>query len=249
MKQAKNISEVIVLLDEIIAECEVQNSRKGYFACLYRKMTIAVKKGIDNGTFDDGARMEELDVVFANRYIAAYYQNANNESCTASWQYAFTATTQQYTVIQHLLLGMNAHINLDLGIAAATISEGQNIQSLKSDFDKINDVIGSLINEVQTDIEDICFPMKFVRLVDNKAKDDVINFSITIARKTAWQNAINLSINPKSEWEKYCEVLDIAIENVAKKILNPKISHSLLLKIVQIFEPKEISKIMVSLKN
>jgi hypothetical protein len=31
-----------------------------------------VKRGIAEGFFDDGPRMETLGVVFANRYLAAY---------------------------------------------------------------------------------------------------------------------------------------------------------------------------------
>ncbi|WP_408024472.1 DUF5995 family protein [Tenacibaculum sediminilitoris] len=33
-------------------------------------------------------------------------------------------------VLQHLLIGMNAHINFDLVIVAAEVSKGQNIQNL-----------------------------------------------------------------------------------------------------------------------
>ena len=45
----------------------------GYFATLYRKVTIQVKKGIADNFFDDGPRMERLDVILANRYTQACY--------------------------------------------------------------------------------------------------------------------------------------------------------------------------------
>lgn len=249
MKTAQNIDEVIELLDEIIANSIQHNSRAGFFACLYRKMTIAVKNGIANGAFDDAARMEKLDVVFANRYLEAYFNYQQNKAITQSWKIAFDANKQALTTIQHLLLGMNAHINLDLGISAAQISKGSDIHTLQSDFNKINDVIGSLINSVQTDLEDICFPMKFVRFIDNKSKDAVINFSMKIARDTAWANALAISIQPENAWNNYFLGLDKNIALVAHNITKPKFSESIILKLVQYFEPKNVAAIIASLKD
>lgn len=249
MKTAQNINEVIVLLDEIIAHSIQHNSRAGYFACLYRKMTIAVKEGIAQGAFDDGTRMEKLDVVFANRYLEAYFNYQQKKPITQSWKIAFDNHNQALTSIQHLLLGMNAHINLDLGISAAITAKGQDINQLHSDFNKINDVIGSLINAVQTDLEDICFPMKFVRFIDNKSKDAVINFSMKIARDSAWANALAISMQAENNWEQYLNAQDQKVALVGSNILNPKFSDSIILKLVQVFEPKNVASIIASLKD
>ena len=59
---AKNIDEVIAQLTDIIDISRQEPGRLGYFAALYRKVTINVKQGILNGRFEDGARMERLDV-------------------------------------------------------------------------------------------------------------------------------------------------------------------------------------------
>ena len=58
---AENIDQVIEQLDEIIDVARAEESRLGYFAALYRKVTIQVKKGIGENFFEDGARMERLD--------------------------------------------------------------------------------------------------------------------------------------------------------------------------------------------
>ena len=52
--QAKTIDEVITFLDEIIEKSKNENSPIGYFASLYRKVTIRVKDGIHNGEFENG---------------------------------------------------------------------------------------------------------------------------------------------------------------------------------------------------
>ena len=78
MKQINSIDEVIEILGKIITASENNNDPLGYFAALYQKVTIKVKEGIENNFFDDGPRMEKLDVVFANRYIDAYYSYQEN---------------------------------------------------------------------------------------------------------------------------------------------------------------------------
>lgn len=249
MLTAGTIQEVIQILEHIIEESIQKNSRQGYFACLYRKMTIAVKDGIINGRFEDGIRMEKLDIHFANRYFAAYFNYAQNKTLTQSWRMAFDAAEQCYTAIQHLLLGMNAHINLDLGISAATISNGENIQLLQNDFNQINVIIGDLINAVQTDLEEICWPMKFIRCINNTHKDAVINFSMKMARDTAWANAVALSNIPDGGKDFYCSSLDSKIAIVAKNITTPKLSESLVLKAVQWFEPKTVGQIITALRD
>ena len=57
---AETIDQVIQQLDDIIDWSLELNSRLGYFAALYRKVTLKVKGGISDGFFDDGQRMERL---------------------------------------------------------------------------------------------------------------------------------------------------------------------------------------------
>jgi hypothetical protein len=113
--QAQSIDEVISILKSIIAENKMEASTLAYFAMLYCRVTEKVKKGIQQGIFQDNARMEKLDVVFTNRYIEAYYTYKNAGSPSARWEVAYNDSNSYWLIVlQHLLLGMNAHINLDL---------------------------------------------------------------------------------------------------------------------------------------
>ena len=69
---ATTIDEVIERLGAIIEESVRTESRLGYFASLYNRVTITVRDGVKTGRFEDNARMERLDVLFANRYLDAY---------------------------------------------------------------------------------------------------------------------------------------------------------------------------------
>ena len=89
---------------------------------MYRRVTAEVKRRIEAGEFDDGPRMERFDVLFARRYLDAWAQHERGEVPTGVWALAFAAGERwRPVVLQHLLLGMNAHINLDLGIVAAVV--------------------------------------------------------------------------------------------------------------------------------
>lgn len=247
--QANTLDEVVTCLDAIIEECRQRNSRTGYFACLYRKMTIAIQQAIAHNEFEDGIRMEKLDVAFANRYLEAYTQFREGHKPTISWQTAFDAAdNDRLTVLQHLLLGINAHINLDLGIAAAQISTPETIGALANDFNKVNLVIGSLFAEVQSGLAKISFPMHFIRKINPEKTNAVLNFSIGKARQTAWGNALLIAEIGESGQPEVVRITDDIVTKVARGIQSPGKLMSLLLKWIRWTESDDIGKNMACLK-
>lgn len=104
---AHTIDEVIAQLDEIIARSRRENSRLGFFAALYRQVTIKVKDGIASGRFEDGVRMERLDVIFADRYLEALGHFRAGEPANKCWHAAFEAATSWRLLI--LLGHQRAH--------------------------------------------------------------------------------------------------------------------------------------------
>jgi hypothetical protein len=126
---------------------------------MYNRVTRRVKKRIAEGAFEDSKRMERFDVIFANRYLEAYYAYVAKKPCSESWRITFVAAdTWNPMVIQHLLASMNAHICLDLGISAAE-TQPYNLPSLKHDFDVVNDILDSLIDEVEAELREIFHPL------------------------------------------------------------------------------------------
>ena len=241
--QANSIDEVIGFLDSIIGDCRARASRLGYFACLYQKMTKGIRQAIQDSLFEDGARMVKLDVCFANRYLEAYSLYASGRKPTASWQTAFdSAATDKLTVLQHLLLGINAHINLDLGIAAAKISTRDTISGLANDFNKVNEVIGTLFAEVQGSLAKIAFPMYFIKKINPHKMNAVLNFSIGKARETAWGNALLLAEIGEAGEQKIINATDQVVFKVAGAIQNPGMLMSMLLKWIRWTESKDISR-------
>src|SRR5258708_22920595 len=81
----QTIDEVIVELDQIVLRARNQRDRLGFFAALYRNVTIRVKAGITAGLFENGPRMEKLDVTFANGFLAALGPFRNGRPFRKCW--------------------------------------------------------------------------------------------------------------------------------------------------------------------
>ncbi|MGE3955191.1 MAG: DUF5995 family protein [Vicinamibacterales bacterium] len=193
----RTIDEVILRLDAITEDAARTGSRAGYFAALYNRVTRAVRDGVRARAFADNARMERLDMAFANRYLAAYDAWRSGRQPTLSWHTAFAADARQdLSVLQHLFMGMNAHINLDLGIAAAEVAPGDAIHGLRDDFNRINGVLASLLPIVEAQVRAMSPSLdQLSSLADrmDNIDDRIGNFSMEKARDGAWRFALRLA--------------------------------------------------------
>jgi len=189
-----DIDGVIERLSAVISDCIARQDRLGYFAALYNRVTLAVRDGIRAGAFQDGARMEALDVIFANRYLAAYDSYRSGELPSISWFKAFNAAqASDHIVLQHLLAGMNAHINLDLGVAAARVAAGSAIDGLEGDFNRINDLLAKLTPVVEQQLDDCSPVFRELSGLAPRLELKMVGFSMEKARNAAWAFAKELA--------------------------------------------------------
>lgn len=237
MNEVKTIADVIAVLDEMVKQSAARKSRAGYFAALYKRMTVAVSEGIGKGVFEDGPRMAALDVVFAKRYLTAFDAFAAGRPCSASWECALTGCgDESLVVLQQLLLGINTHINLDLAIAAAAVAPGKSIHALETDFNRINGVIATLVDDVQHCLEEVWFPMRFVRNIVNKEGRAVLNFSIETARDAAWRNAVALAGMDSAGQAAHIQKMDESVKAIGDRIIHPGAWPQFLLRLVRMTE-------------
>jgi len=186
------IEEIIARLERIIDDALRGERRIGYFAALYERVTSNVRRALVAGdVFQNNPRMEHLDVVFAERFLTAWEAYSEGREPTASWRVAFKILDDPGPlVVQHLMLGMNAHINLDLGIAAATVAPTpQELQSLKPDFMTINAVLSRLLGVVELELGQIC--PRFQRaqrltFFTPNLEEKLFGFGMGAARNLAW---------------------------------------------------------------
>jgi hypothetical protein len=241
----QTIDEVIARLDEIIAWSRKEQSRLGYFAALYRGVTARVHHDIAAKRFEDGAQMERLDVAFANRYLEAVAQYRRGEAPTRSWQTAFHALPAwRPIVLQHLLLGINAHINLDLGIACALVYPGDTLPGLQRDFDAINTILCAMIDEVQDKLGQVWPYMRLCDLAGCRTDEAVLSFGIKRARATAWGVAQRLAPLDAEQTAKEIDYVDQDTALLAHMIRHPGPLGSLALLAIRVCEHKDVAWII-----
>jgi hypothetical protein len=194
----RNINDVIKALDDVVDESIRKKDRVGYFAVLYRRVTAAVRDAMDRGEFLDGPRMDRLDVQFGNRYLdalEAYRKNDPKNPVTACWRVAFDACKRDDLIIlQHMYLGLSAHLLLDLGIGAAETSPGDNIHDLRNDFDHVNEIVGSLMPTVDGLIGELSPWVGVLDKIGGAPYATMNRVFIYFAREIAWTWAVELAM-------------------------------------------------------
>ena len=243
MPPPATIADVIVRLDEIVDGAKSEGRPGGYFAALYRRVTKEVAHQIAEGHFDDGERMARLDVVFARRYLDAYDAHRRGQAPTRAWKLAFDTEADWWPIVlQHLLLGINAHINLDLGIAAAEVAPGDRIHALKDDFDRVNAILASLVDDVSDRLAEIWPLLRIIDIGAQRLDEDAINFSIQRARDHAWGVALKLAALDDSLDPVVIEGLDLGVAEFGKRVRRPGLWLSTKLKLVRLGERGSVAE-------
>jgi hypothetical protein len=248
----ETINDVVSALDTVVQHSYDTQSRLGYFAALYRRVTCAVRDGISAGSFQNGALMERLDVVFASRYLDALAAFQAGGSATRSWMLAFQAANEAgLLILQQLMCGMNAHINLDLGIAAAQTSPGTQLAQLKADFYQINGVLASLTNIVAAEIAAVSPLIGELEKIGLRTETSLVNFDMTAARDGAWLTAERLAHGPAVLHDTTIAGLDLAVSLAGQVILHPVVGPVAgdSLKLIQQAECKDVRVVIETLSQ
>ncbi len=250
MNEIYTIDEVVIELEAILDHCIQKKSAIGFFAALYYKTTCNIRDSIRKGNFEDEERMEKLDILFANRFIDAWRRWDKNEVTTKSWEIAFRQTQKRRTLIlQHLLLGINAHINLDLGIASALVMDMKSNPSFRRDFIRINEILNSMLSDVFKDIQRLSPLSSLMGLHAKNSKSMLINFTIGAARDGAWCFAQDLFPLRGKEYDECIDERDHEISRLGSNLSNPKGFLRITTLMIGVFEWKNPAKIINVLKG
>lgn len=220
------IDQVIAAIQGVIDWSIASQSRLGYFAALYKRITIAIKQGIADHMFQDGARMERFDVTFASRYFAAlneyFHPTQFKGEISKCWRVAFEgALNPGPIIVQQMIAGVNAHIDLDLGIAAEAVAPGKQIDSLHHDFNTVNAVLSSQVSTVVMQIDSLSPVLAEIYSVLMQHELDLIADGLVITRDGAWRFAKLLAATPGFADPTVIAVHDLKVAELGKVILDP----------------------------
>jgi hypothetical protein len=222
LEPTSSIDGTIAAMDRHIDHCLRASDRGVFFAAMYRAVTERVRQGIHQDWFDDGARMERFDVLFARRYLDACRGWEAGTGVTGAWRLAFeTAERHDCIALQHVLLGINAHINLDLGIAAADAAPGNEIRELRDDFERINDLLAEMVDSMQDALAAISPWSRLVDRVGLRFDEALVSHTLRQTRAEAWEFAVALSGTEPGERAIVIERRDQEVTGFGRRIADP----------------------------
>lgn len=244
------LSETERALGAIIDRSIERNDKAGYFGAMYASVTRTVRARAAAGRFADPPRMERFVAAFADRFITADTAWQTGAPVTASWRLAFeTAGRWRPIVLQHLLLGVNAHINLDLGVTAAELGRGS-LDALRADFDAVNDVLAELVDGCQGALDAVSPWLDVADRLGGSTDEVLINFSLRRARDAAWASAVRLAPLDGAVRTAAIEELDHRTAGLGRLVAHPGLWPSTLLLAVRVREraaPADVIRLLATI--
>jgi len=197
-----SVPDVIKRLEEIQSYAEAHEARGQHdgvacFTYLYHRITTRVLEGIESGRFDDGEFVNLLDVVFANRYLAALRASVLSPGDVPdAWEVLFQRRAEPHiTRLQFAAAGVNAHVNFDLAVAVAdTCTQLESAPATGAKHQSYQEINKIFAEEMQTLREH--FESTWERLIDQVVLGRVVNkmddWIVVATRDVAWEAAEHL---------------------------------------------------------
>lgn len=194
------MSAALLRMQQLSSDWTGRGDRRAIFADAYATMTAGMVEAIERGEFGDCVWVDRLLHRFADYYFDAIDLYDSGGECPLVWRHALGAAgAADLHPLQHLFLGINAHINYDLAFALADVlDDWAGLDDVlrngrHADHDAVNLVIARTVDEVQVRVVEplspaIGFLDRLMGSVDEWA------FSRLIAgwRDDVWHDAVEL---------------------------------------------------------
>lgn len=172
-------------IEELRADALAADDATGYFPAMYARVTARIDRAAADGRFGDGIGMVDFARSFAGWYLRP---RSGAEPIPGSWRAAWdVGGDQRLLIVQHLLLGINAHVNHDLPqVVIEAADQRGGLAGIRADFDAVNEVLAETLPEV---LRDLGRASRWVNLAASAGGGRLFTFSLTAARDQAWRYA------------------------------------------------------------
>jgi len=169
------------------------------FLQIYTIVTGNVRRYIDRpGYFRNATWVAQYLISFGNLYREALlnFEQGNMSAVPDCWQTAHTfSRADQGLLLQHIMLGMNAHIVRDLAYAVTEIGITPNEADKLHDHEAVNAILLQSFSEAINMTARMYSPdLKIVAsLIGPKALDAIFQFLMSTVRDVSWYEAVQMS--------------------------------------------------------
>ena len=217
-KQVETLEEVIELMTEHLHALQRTGDYRAVFQHVYLLMTREMQLRLESGFFEDSIWMERVLVRFAHYYFSAVNAYEADISCAPAWKLAFQiAEEKQSFVLQDALLGINAHINRDLPMVLHKIliedhtwPNARLMLHRRRDHERINDVLGDLVDIVQDELaKHYARLLRWVDVLMGRNDETLSSFFMANCRTNVWYNVeLLLDVSSETEFQNQQERID-----------------------------------------
>jgi hypothetical protein len=204
-------------IDELRSVALAAGDASGYFPAMYARITREVEAAAAAGRFSDADRMEAFARAFVEWYPRVGDAPARVPGC---WQAAFDVTGDaRLMIVQHLLLGINAHVNHDLPqVVVALAPRGADLADMRADFDAVNDILAESLPMVLRSLGTVS---RWVNTVAVLGGERLFDFSLKVARRQAWEAAVRMHALDDHARAAYVAELDRLVRVLAYMVVHP----------------------------
>ncbi|MDQ3757667.1 MAG: DUF5995 family protein [Actinomycetota bacterium] len=212
--------------EELRSIARAADDASGYFPALYSRVTDRVlAAGID----------ERLTVAFASLYLRSFRREIPRPRCwQATWD---VAGDGDLLIVQHLLLGINAHVNHDLPFAVVDVARatGSGLASVRGDFDAVNEVLAATYHDLLRDLDGVArWSSEAAALGGGR----LFNFSLRVARRQAWEAATRIHALDDAGAAAYQAELDRLVSVLAYLVTRPALPVRLVVPLLRRLEQR-----------
>jgi hypothetical protein len=153
------VDELIARMVALLATLEADGDPGRFFLGTYLRITRAVQTALDDGRYEDPAWVAVWDVDFAGLYLDALEAYRRDPATApAPWRHAFGASPTLRPE-GHVLLGVNAHINLDLPqslvrvIPSEEFADPAALARRRRDHERIDGVLAARVADEDVELQ------------------------------------------------------------------------------------------------
>jgi Family of unknown function (DUF5995) len=193
----ESVDDVIDGLTALERALVAARDRRGVFVAAYLASAQTLGEWIERGRFLERDDVVRYVIAFANayRHALAGYEAGQRSAVPTAWLQSFDAARSlRASVVQHLLLGVNAHINRDLPHAAIDSGLSVGCERSHHDYTLIDDAMRDATPRV---LRRVAAKYQLTLHVTNwmfrRTADEAVSVSFRRAREHAWAWATALA--------------------------------------------------------